>query len=234
MLCKACIATSFNGTCLASPDLDFLTVRRHWSRAGELSETYPWQFQRRLIQCLLTWQHEQTCLWNSHATIWAFAQCLWWMPDFEHGLYWSARLLNRTRWSHHAFVRWYQNWIASSDISLALLVDFESLLARPNLFTMFFAELSAYLTHQIPLPEGRSNIPRSRVDELIEDVINDYHANGPIPQWSSLVHPNAPPTDWQNALMMTPMIARLVRTPFDREKWFFELKWGVSLYRGEG
>ena len=25
--------------------------------------------------------------------------------------------------------------------------------------------------------------------------------------------------------MMTPMIARLVRTPFDREGWFFELKW---------
>ena len=25
--------------------------------------------------------------------------------------------------------------------------------------------------------------------------------------------------------MMTPMLARLVRTPFDREGWFFELKW---------
>jgi bifunctional non-homologous end joining protein LigD len=25
--------------------------------------------------------------------------------------------------------------------------------------------------------------------------------------------------------MMTPMSARLVRTPFDREEWFFELKW---------
>ena len=29
----------------------------------------------------------------------------------------------------------------------------------------------------------------------------------------------------RNPLMITPMIARLVRTPFDREGWFFELKW---------
>ena len=25
--------------------------------------------------------------------------------------------------------------------------------------------------------------------------------------------------------MITPMVARLVRDPFDREGWFFELKW---------
>jgi len=26
--------------------------------------------------------------------------------------------------------------------------------------------------------------------------------------------------------MITPMVARLVRDPFDRERWLFELKWG--------
>jgi bifunctional non-homologous end joining protein LigD len=37
---------------------------------------------------------------------------------------------------------------------------------------------------------------------------------------SRLESPN-PPTNF----MITPMVARLVRDPFDREGWFFELKW---------
>ena len=32
--------------------------------------------------------------------------------------------------------------------------------------------------------------------------------------------------------MITPMVARLVRDPFDREGWLFELKWDVQGNRG--